>query len=162
MNLIGRGMVTLSSADGATAQVKRMSGRVTPDVEVFQPQGVHFRLPTNAEGAMVSPAGVADNAVLVGASDRRNLPSESIELGEGGLHYLGTYKVFLNADGTVCLGDKEATDFVALASLVDARITAIVTALNTHTHAVAGAAASANPLAIAVQAPTAATQTKAS
>jgi hypothetical protein len=67
------------------------------------------------------------------------------------------------------LGSDSAANFVALANLVDARISAIVTALNGHTHTVAttGTAAAqtgtaaANPSAISAQASVAATKVKA-
>lgn len=54
-----------------------------------------------------------------------------------------TVRLRLDPDGTVHLGGAAGDQFVALANLVDARIESLRTALVTHTHPVAGAAASA-------------------
>lgn len=43
--------------------------------------------------------------------------------------------IHLKPDGSVHLGESTATDFVALATLVDARLSTIVNAFNTHGHA---------------------------
>lgn len=130
LNIVQRGVVDRSSADGASCQVKSVSGRVTPDVEILQGQGLHFRPGPGAEGAAVAPMGLADNMVLLGAGARKSLPTDSLAPGEGGLHYLGAYKVFLNADGTLSLGTKLPADYVALASKVDANFTTLVSAIS--------------------------------
>lgn len=135
-NVITRGVIDRIDPDGAFAQVEGLSGHVTPEVEVFQPQGVHFKAPTGADVVLVSPTGDTGNAVAFAAA-RDSLPEDSLGSGEGGLHYLGEFKVFIAADGTVHLGQKDPTDFVALASKVDAALSAIVTYINGHTHPVA-------------------------
>jgi phage gp45-like len=124
-NSITRCLINRSGADGFDVQMTWLSGRTTPDVENFQPQGVHFRVPAKSEAVAVSPGGIADNVVVVGASNRKALPEDELGEGEGGLHYLGEYKVFLAEDGTVSLGAKDASDYVALASLVDGQISAL-------------------------------------
>ncbi len=129
MNVVQRVMANRVSADGSNCQMMGLSGRPTPDVEILQGQGVHFMMPVKAEGIAVAPAGISDNAVIVGMGDRKTLPTDSCEPGEGGLHYLGEFKVFLAADGTVSLGATEAADFVALASKVDAAISLLQTAI---------------------------------
>ncbi len=141
-NSLTRALINRSSADAFDVQMTWMSGRTTPEVENFQPQGLHFRPPAKSEGIAVAPAGIADCAVVVCASKRSALPVDELGEGEGGLHYLGEYKVFLAEDGTLSLGAKAASDFVALASLVDAELTAVKADLDalkallvTHVHA---------------------------
>jgi len=129
LNLVQRGVVDRSSSDGASCQVKSVSGRVTPDVEILQGQGLHFRPGPGAEGVTVAPMGLADNAVLLGAGARKSLPADTLAAGEGGLHYLGAFKVFLAADGTLSLGAKDAGDYVALASKVDQAIATLQSAI---------------------------------
>jgi phage gp45-like len=124
-NSITRCLINRSGADGFDVQMTWLSGRTTPDVENFQPQGVHFRVPAKSEAVAVSPGGIADNVVVVGASNRKALPEDELGEGEGGLHYLGEYKVFLAANGTVSLGAKDASDYVALASLVKDELDAL-------------------------------------
>jgi hypothetical protein len=162
--------VDRSSDEGrrGSYQVAHYGGRITPDMEVLQPQGLHFHVPERADGIMVSPAGEMTNAVLL-APCGDTPGGEGAEPGEGGLHYLGAYKVFLNAAGEVHLGQQVATNFVALANLVDARLSAIVSYINNHVHVVSNAtpagpgpvvaAAPAAPLA--AQATVAATKVKA-
>jgi hypothetical protein len=107
---------------GADAQTKTVGGRLSDNVEHFQGQGVHFQAPKGAEGVCFNVCGEADSAVLLAAGDRRALPSDPLSPlapGEGGLHYMGAFKVFLSFDGKLSLGEKMPDDFVALASKVD-------------------------------------------
>jgi hypothetical protein len=134
-NLITRTLVDSRGSDG-TYQVLWSADRVSAGVEYLEPQGVHFRLPKDALGMTISPHADRSAAVLIDAQG--TVPTDTISAGEGGLHYLGDYQVFLASDGTLSLGAKAATDWVALASLVDARLASAVNALNNHTHAVSG------------------------
>lgn len=111
--------------------------------DVMQPQGLYFRAPPEAEGVLLSAGGAASNAVLVSAQDRATWPAGGgIEDGEGGLHYLGAWKVFVDKDGNLNLGtkvgaskisrdDKIQTELKALQSKLDA----LTTKHNTHVHA---------------------------
>lgn len=144
--LIQRVIVDRSADDGNVPQVqiRRFGGRAEI-VEEFQPQGLYFRTPPDAEGIMVSPGGSSSNAVLLSAQDRERWPAGGdIEDGEGGLHYLGAFKVFLDKDGIVYLGapkgdeglteasrdDKVQTELKALQSTLND----LVTDFNAHTH----------------------------
>ena len=129
-----RNMVMRARVDrpGATPQLIALGGRAYPSVENRQPQGLYFNPPAGAVGVMVSPAGDPSAAMAVGVG---GTTPDAPAAGEGGLHYLGTFKVFLAADGTVHLGQKDPTDFVALASKVDAALTAFETWAGTHVHA---------------------------
>jgi hypothetical protein len=82
----------------------------------------------------------------------------------------GGVKIALGDDGIVHLAENPASDFVALAAKVDARIAALVNEINTHTHVVAGSSVSGGAVTataaaitppLATQVSTGATKTKA-
>lgn len=115
---------TLTSSGGGkvlSGGVKWLGKRISSAIEVLQPHGLFFKVPAGAEGVAL---GDRSSMSFVGAARRSDSPGAGeLEDGEGGLYYAGTYKVFLNKDGEVCLGDKEPEDFVALSSKVDDFIT---------------------------------------
>jgi phage gp45-like len=111
-------------------QVQWGGDRASSGVEHIQPQGVHFSVPSEADAILVSPGGDRSAGVIVAASGAT--PADSLPPGTGGLHYLGEWRVFVSDDGSVHLGAREPSDFVALASKVDAevaRLDAAVTAI---------------------------------
>lgn len=108
---------------GDTYQLLHSGDQVLPDTEYFEPQGLHFRAPTQAQGVALSPGALTSSAVVVNLSGPT--PTDAIDAHEGGLHYAGMWRVFLDGDGTVHLGERDASDWVALASRVDAELTAI-------------------------------------
>src|SRR6187401_3086677 len=113
INLCVRAVVTRS---GERYQAQWLGDRITPPVENFQPQGLHFRVPVGAEHLLLAPCGETSAAVMVGAHKRSAMPKDVLAEGEGGLHYLGTYAVFVGKDGTVHLGGGiGAAEFVVLA-----------------------------------------------
>jgi len=137
-NLVTRVVVDRSEGSG-TYQVLWGGGRVSSGLEHLEPQGMHFRAPADAGGVVVSAGGQREAGVLVVAGGI--VPNDAIGEGEGGLHYLGEWRVFLRSDGGVCLGQKTPADWVALASLTDARIEALqskldalISAYNAHVH----------------------------
>jgi hypothetical protein len=117
---------------GQKPQLAWLGVRLSPETEIMRPQGVYFLEPADAQGVMVCPGG--DPSVGVGVGVGGDLPSDPAAAGEGGLHYLGAWKVYLNTAGEVHLGQQIAPDFVALASLVTAQLNAIRTQYNAHTH----------------------------
>ncbi len=126
-----RGVVSRAIVNSRAAsklyQVLWLDDRVSADVEYFEPQGVHFNAAGDAVGALLSPGGNKSASVLLCASGAS--PSDATAPGEGGLHYLGTYKVFCKADGTLALGAYAPADFVALASRVNAELDMLKTAI---------------------------------
>jgi hypothetical protein len=99
--------------------------RESRGVEYFQPQGLHFNLPADAVGVLLAPSGDPSASVLVSASGP--LPTVgggegTAVAGEGGLHYLGAWRVYLDSGGRVHLGSHSASDWVARSSLTDARL----------------------------------------
>jgi phage gp45-like len=141
MTLITRGTLTgVGGGKFVSASVRWLGKRVSSAVEVLQPQGLFFLPPAGSECGVLSPLGAKSGAFAVCASSRATSPGVTdLAAGEGGLYYAGLYKVFLDADGTVHLGERDATDFVALASLVTARLDAIQQAFDTHTHVTSSA-----------------------
>lgn len=101
-----------------------LSRRLSSGTEVFEPQGVHFRAPADAQGLLLSPNGDPSNAVAVGLSGE--YPDETgenaLQPGEGGLHYLGTWRIYIDRFEAVHLGERNAADWVALKSLVEAEL----------------------------------------
>jgi hypothetical protein len=128
---------------GPKPQVAGRGDSLHADREVFEPQGLHFQAPKTAQGILLAPDGVTSVGVIVGLGGAA--PGVSLADGEGGLHLLGTFKVYLAANGKLHLGQKDPTDFVALASLVDARISALETAFNAHVHTSAAPASPTSP-----------------
>lgn len=122
-NLATRIVVDRSEASGGTYQVLWGGDRVTSGLEHLETQGVHFRAPADAGGVVVSCGGQRDGGVLLALGGI--VPNDAIGEGEGGLHYLGEWKVFLRADGQICLGAKTPGDWVALASKVDSELEAV-------------------------------------
>lgn len=117
-NLVTRGIV---DRPGKRYQVSGMGDDVRPEVAHLEPQGLHFRAPVGADGVVLCPAGVSESALLVCAQGA--VPSATLAPGEGGLHFLGTYAVYLDAEGKVHLGGgTAAAAFAARADKVDAFI----------------------------------------
>lgn len=108
----------LRSKADREGQFVSVRGRTYPDVERIEPQGVHFALAPDAQGLLHAPGG--EVSAVVAGNHSGDVPSDVLAPGEGGLHYLGTFKVFVDAAGMTHLGAKVTTDFVALASKVDA------------------------------------------
>ena len=142
-SIVSLAVVDRRAADG-THQVLFAADRVSSGVEHLEPQGLHFAVPADAQGALLSPSGNKAASVLVGAGG--SVPSGALGAGEGGLHYLGEWRVFLAADGTLALSAKAPSDWVARASLVDARLSAIQSAFDAHGHGGNGASPPASPI----------------
>lgn len=130
LNIVTLGVVDNRASDG-TYQVLHTGDRASAGVEHLEPQGVHFRAPAEAQGVLLSPGGNKSASVMLNASGPA--PGGSVAAGEGGLHYLGTFKIWLDQDGTLHLGQPDPTDYVALASLVDTRFLDLLTALTNAT-----------------------------
>jgi hypothetical protein len=128
-------LVLRASVDrpGVRYQISSVGDSSRSDIEHMEPQGLHFRAPVGAEGIELRPGAVPENSVLVCAQG--DAPEDVLLPGEGGLHYLGTFKVFCKSNGEVHLaGGTGAADFVALAQKVDTAIANIRTYINAHVH----------------------------
>lgn len=132
-NMILRAVV---DRPGPRYQIQTVGDNARPDIQHMEPQGLHFRAPAGAEGLAVAPTNAPENTVLVLAQG--DTPEDALAVGEGGLHYLGEFKVFLKANGEVHLAG--GANFVALANLVNDRhdtIRADLTTLKNATNALA-------------------------
>lgn len=123
-----RGIVARSSDTQKCimVQVEWAADRTSSNVEYKQPQGLYFNPADKAEGQILAVAGDHSSAVLIDAQSRSDSPGGGgIGAGEGGLYYAGDFKVFLDKNGLVHLGEKTGSDFVALAAKVDMAINEI-------------------------------------
>lgn len=152
--MILEGLVKLSDTakKAISVQVQVDEEDTADDVPLYQPQGFRVRPPRDAEAILLAIEGEGMNTVAVAAMDRDSCPTDDIEQGEGGLYYAGTWKVFMDKDGNVHLGDKVGADFVALAQKVLDELNAVKSAFDGHTHTVpitgpAGNTASTPPVA---------------
>lgn len=139
-----RGIVDRSADDKkiSSVQVEWAADRTSANVEYKQPQGLYFRPADKAEGLLLAVAGDHSSAVLIDAQSRSDSPGgNGVSAGEGGLYYAGEFKVFLDKNGLVHLGEKTGSDFVALAAKVKSdfdnistRLGDIETVVTTHQH----------------------------
>lgn len=107
---------------------------------VFVP-GLHRR------GAPLEAAASGSAAAVLGSSSSSGPRVVIRSGGDVEVSVGGSVRVRVAADGTVHLGDSTASSLVALATLVEARLAAIVTAYNSHTHvAPPGGGATAVPV----------------
>lgn len=129
--LVTEGLVKL--ADVATKaialQVAVDDEDVADEVPLAQPQGLRFRPPADAEAVLVAVDGHAEHPVALAAFDRDTCPTDGLEEGEGGLYYAGTFRVFLDSSGEVHLGAKAASESASVASLVEAELDKIRSAI---------------------------------
>ena len=140
---------TVKASDTSTTcqevQIELMAGEVRDDVPLYEQAGVSFRAEDDAEVLVESIDGMDGNLAAFLSAARGKRPNDTIEKGEGGLYYAGVFRVFLKADGTVLLGTKDATDFVALASKVLTELNDIRTKFDLHVHT---SAAPASPTTV--------------
>jgi phage baseplate assembly protein V len=110
-------------------QVSLLGDEVQDRCEHLQPYGVSFHPPRGSEGVAVAVQGDGSHRLVLGAASRQHRPT-GVEEGEGGLYYLGEWKVFLDAQGHVHLGAKEGAAKMARADRVEAELAKIRDALN--------------------------------
>lgn len=87
------------------------NARITPNVEPLFPQGVYFGIPAGARGVLLAPLADPSRAkalvqgdvppTLLGFDDATPV---MLQEGEGGLHFLGTWQVFVHSDGVILGG----------------------------------------------------------
>jgi phage gp45-like len=110
-NLIKRVVIeTLDDSTGVqTVQVSMGRDETADGCEHLQPCGVSFRVPAGSEGVALAPGGDPSHVVVILAAPRGQRP-EAENDGEGGLHFLGEWKVYLDSDGYLHLGTQEADE----------------------------------------------------
>lgn len=127
-NAITRAVLDRSDANGRFLQLLWGGDRVSADVEHLEPQGLHVRPPAGASAVLLAPGGSRAGALALGVG--ADVPADGIEAGEGGLHYLGAYRVFMKANGEVHLAAMIATKSAAVGETVDSEGTAWAQDLN--------------------------------
>lgn len=130
--VVMRGIVTLVD-DAKKLQALQLEltdeDDVVDEVEHFQPYGVSFRPPADAEAIVVSVGSDQDHLVALAVQSRSKRPT-GIEEEEGGLYCLGEFKVFLDKNGIVHLGAKSGAAKVARDDRVEAELSKIKTELS--------------------------------
>jgi hypothetical protein len=130
-NLIKGGDVKRSYFDGAVHKVQ--ATMLDPDdvdtMPVYGDQGVAFRIPVDAEVLVAHAMADAGLGTVIGTSQRGKRPTEKpgggeVPEGAGGLHVLGSWRVYCDDAGNIYVGDIHAGTFekMARADLVDAEI----------------------------------------
>lgn len=134
--------VTRSVFSGAVDKVQS-EGLDEDDIDdspVYGPQGVAFRTPEGAEVLIAQSSSDPTLTCALGTDQRGQRPTEKPGGGEvpegcGGLHYLGTWGVYLGDDGKTYLGGAEpGDDFVAMAAAVLSELNDIRAKFDAHIH----------------------------
>lgn len=109
-SMVSRG--TIARVDDSTPiqtiQLRIRADELEEAVELLQPYGVSFVPPRDAEVLAFAAGGSQDQMVAALASSRGDRPTDASE-SEGGLYHLGDFKVFIDKDGLVHLGQRTAT-----------------------------------------------------
>ncbi len=144
-SLIVRGSVTGADASQQTQalSVAMMLDEDEDGVENFaEPYGLANSLPAGTECIIVSVGGAADHQVVVGTADKANRPDD-LEDGEVAVYSKHGQKIVLKTDGSIVAVPKDgktfdigetATKAIALAEDVDARLTTLQAAHDSHIH----------------------------
>lgn len=90
-----------------TVQVDGLAGQTDDTVERLQGYGISFNPPEGSEGLALSPGGERKAMIVLLLEDREQRPTGA-NPGEGGLYYMGAWKVFLKDDGTLRIGSEAA------------------------------------------------------
>lgn len=128
-HVIKMGIVELSRFGGTTDEIQAtmLDDDDVDDMPVYGPQGVAFRMPEGAEVMVVHAMGDAAIPACIGTNQRAARPTEKpgggeVPEGAGGLHVLGSWRVYCDDAGYIYVGDVHAGTFekMARADRVDA------------------------------------------
>lgn len=157
-NLLKLGSVARSRFAEATqiVQATMLTPDDVDDMSWFGDMGVAFRLNEGAE--IVTAQLLGGNTAAIGTNQRGNRPTEKPGGGEvpegcGGLHMLGSWRVYVDNSGNVYVGDINAGTYekIARADKVDAELARIWTVLTTWTVAVNDGGGALQTAAIAAE-----------
>ena len=140
------------SQDVQEVQVTSLEDEVDDAVPMYQPLGVSFTPEAGAETLTVSVGSDAANKIALAAQARGRRPTDAEE-GCGGVYRPldGTWALYVAEDGTLHLAERDAADFVALASKVDTEIARLWTVLTTWTVVAQDGGAALQTAAIAAE-----------
>lgn len=104
--------------DTQTVQITLTSDDdVLDDVEHWQPYGLSFHPPAGAEALSLALNGERANAVVICAQEPEERPTD-VAPREGGLYTKGQWRVFVRADGIVCIGAKDSDQHAVLGDVL--------------------------------------------
>jgi phage baseplate assembly protein V len=136
-------------------QTEALEDEVDDAVPHYQPLGLSFRPEADAEAILFSVGSDVANRIALAVQARGARPTDAEE-GCGGMFRPldGTWAIYVAADGTLHLAERDAGDWVALASLVLAELNDIREKFDAHIHTTtATVGASATPGVIAPPSP---------
>jgi phage baseplate assembly protein V len=141
-NMVARAVVQLVSDAGKlqVVQLGVLADETREKVERFQEYGFTSVPLAGAEAVVLFVGGRRDHGLVIAVDDRR-YRKKDLQPGEVALYNQAGPFVLLKSDRVIVdgvelrLGSDAASNFVALANLVDARLAAIRTAFNAHIHA---------------------------
>jgi len=107
-------------------QVSLLADEVADEVEHLQPYGLSFVPPAGAQCIALAVGGARAHLVAVCADVPGERPTGAGPR-EGGLYSKGRWRVFVDKDGTVVVGDKDSDQHIPLGD-------ALVDAFNLHVH----------------------------
>lgn len=126
-------------ADAKAVQVTCVDDGDAAEMPIVAPQGVAFRIPEGRKVVVVNAMADGGLPSCIG-TEGRDRPTEkpgggAVPEGAGGLHYLGTWGVYLGDDGKTYLGGATSSDeYVALATKVLSELNDIRTKFDAHIH----------------------------
>jgi phage baseplate assembly protein V len=135
-NIVSRAVVDIvdDSLKLQGLQIKVQADSVRKGVERFQEYGFTSVPAKDAEAVLLQVGGVASHLVVIAVDDRSCRP-KGLEEGEVAIYTKANgILAFFDKDGIINLGAKAASDAVALASLVKARLDSIQSTFDSHIH----------------------------
>lgn len=133
--MVARGVIELvdDSLKLQAVQLTTHADDVDDGIERFQQYGFTSHPEPGAEAVVLAVGGSCGHRVVTNVDDRRYRPKD-LEEGEVALYNRDGILVCLDKDGILNLAAKAASDALALASKVDARVDALQQAHDSHIH----------------------------
>lgn len=107
----------------------RSDHEVPDSVEHFQPYGMSFVPPAGSEAIALSVAGASSHRIAICAQHPEKRPKNAAT-GPGGLYTEGEWRLFIDADGVVHVGQEVGAAFIPRDDLVQQQFVALKNAIN--------------------------------
>lgn len=104
-----------------------VAGEQLPNVEHLQPYGLRFTPPAGAEVLALAIGGSREHTVAICAQHPDKAPKGNDDPETGGLYTAAAWRLYIAADGSVCVGAKESSEHLLLGDK-------LVQLLQSHTH----------------------------
>jgi phage gp45-like len=126
--MVSRAVVELVNDGLKTQRVQLtlLGDDAVDDVEHAQPYGLSFVPPAGSQAVALAVGGVRSYTIALCADHPGERPTGA-QPREGGLYSKGKWRLFIDQEGVVCLGDQDSTEHLLLGD-------ALVQMLQTHTH----------------------------